>query len=50
MNLDNTTIISVLVVVILCFVLYKSFSLMLKIGFVLLVTGYLYYQYGQGII
>ncbi|MCF2627545.1 MAG: hypothetical protein U0M80_04770 [Fusobacterium mortiferum] len=48
--MSSTTIIAILIIIVLCFILYKSLNLLLKVGFVLLITGYLYYQYGQGLL
>lgn len=50
MNIDNTMIVYAIIIVALVFIIYKGASLILKIGFILIVSAYLYYQYGHGLL
>lgn len=49
-QLEGNYIIYIVGIILLCFVLYKSFNLLLKVSFFIVITAFLAYQYTHGIL
>lgn len=50
MEMSSNIMLYIILGIATLYILFKSTSMIFKIGFILCVTGYLYYQYTQGLL